>query len=78
MARMFLNFVMEPENAALLSNFARYANGIAGSEDYMDDIMVSAPEIVIPEALRPAGYISVPCPPEVMERYARIWTEIMK
>lgn len=78
MARAFLNFMMDPENAALLSNFARYANGIAGSDAFMDEIMVSAPEIVVPEALRPAGYISMPCPPEVMDLYARIWTEIMK
>lgn len=77
-ARAFLNFMMDPENAAILSNFARYANGIAGSDEFMDDIMVSAPEIVIPEKQRAAGYISMPCAPEVMDVYARIWTEVMK
>jgi spermidine/putrescine transport system substrate-binding protein len=69
---------MDPENAAMLSNFARYANGIKGSEAFMDEEMKSAPEIVIPEELKAAGRIGVTCPPKVRKIYTAIWTEFQK
>ena len=34
-AMRFINYILQPEHAAMLSNFARYANGIAGSEEFM-------------------------------------------
>ncbi|ETX29741.1 extracellular solute-binding protein [Roseivivax isoporae] len=77
-AKLFLNFIMEPENAAMLSNFARYANGIQGSQEFMDETMAQAPEINTPEELADAGYISKNCPPEVQKIYSQIWTELTK
>lgn len=77
-AKTFINFIMDPENAAMLSNFAKYANGIAGSEEFMDDEMKAAPEIVVPAALKEAAYIAETCPPEVSQIYTQIWTELQK
>ncbi|WP_421593233.1 extracellular solute-binding protein [Shinella sp. M27] len=77
-AKLFLNFIMEPENAALLSSFARYANGIVGSEAFMPDDMRGAPEIVIPEELKAQGKFSFACPPEIQAIYTKIWTELQK
>lgn len=77
-AKTFINFIMDPENAAMLSNFAKYANGIAGSEEFMDDEMKAAPEIVVPAELKEAAYIAETCPPEVSQIYTQIWTELQK
>ncbi len=77
-AKLFLNFIMEPENAGLISTFARYANGIKGSDAFMPADMKDAPEIVIPEELKAAGKFNLACPPEVQAIYTKIWTELQK
>jgi len=77
-AKAFQNFIMLPENAALISEFARYANGIKGSEEFMPEEMITAPEIVIPEELKSVGRFNKTCPPEVQALYTRIWTDLQK
>jgi spermidine/putrescine transport system substrate-binding protein len=72
----FLNFIMVPENAAMISNFARYGNGITGSEEFMDAEMRDAPEIVIPEEHRANGHFLPTCPASATDLYSQIWTEL--
>ena len=76
-AKLFQNFIMDPENAALISDFAKYANGIAGSEAFLDPEFANAPEIRIPDGA-PAPEFVPPCGPDVAALYDKIWTNLQK
>jgi spermidine/putrescine transport system substrate-binding protein len=77
-AYKFMDFIMVPENAAMVSAFARYANGISGSEEFMPADMADAPEIVIPDEFKSAGVFLPTCSPKALEYYTAIWTELQK
>ena len=77
-ARLFQNFVMDPENAALISAFAGHANGIDGAQAFLPDDMKDAGEIVVPAGAAKAGVFLPVCPEPVNEIYTAIWTELTK
>ncbi len=74
-AKAFQNFIMYPENAAMISNFARYDNGILGSHAFLDAGFKDAPEIN-PLASAPQPEFVPPCSPEVVEIYNKIRTKL--
>lgn len=77
-AKLFLNFIMAPENAAMISNFARYGNGIPAATEFLDDGMKSSPEVNMPKEVLDRGHFSLTCPPDVQATYTKIWTELLK
>ena len=77
-AKLFQNFIMDPENAAMISAFAKYANGIAGSDAFMPADMKGAPELSIPDYAKPKSVNMRVCDPATQEIYTKIWTELQK
>lgn len=77
-AKLFMNFIMDPENAAMISAFAKYANGIKGSEQFMPADMKDAPELTVPKEFESAGEFLEACPPDTVQLYTRIWTDVSK
>jgi spermidine/putrescine transport system substrate-binding protein len=77
-AKLFMNFIMDPQNAAMISAFAKYSNGIKGSMQYMPAEMQSAPELVVPPEFEKAGEFLTTCEPPVQELYTKLWTELQK
>lgn len=76
-AKLFLNFMMAPENAATLTNFAKYSAGVKGVEPYLDADLSAANELNPPPGA-PAGEFVPACPPQVVKLYDRIWTNLLK
>ena len=77
-AYKFIDFIMVPENAAMLSAFARYANGISGSDAFMPEDMTTAPEVATPAEHKAAGKFLPTCSPKATEYITAIWTELQK
>lgn len=75
-AKAFINFVMDPENAAMITNYARYSNGIMGSDAFVEANLATAPEMT-PPADAPAPEFIPVCPPASIELYDRVWTKLL-
>lgn len=75
-AKLFQNFIMDPENAAMISDFATYNNGIEGSEKYMTKDLSEAPELNRPEGFK--VIFTPPCSQEVIDIYTKMWANLRK
>ena len=77
-AKAFQNFMMDPKNAALASDFAGYDNGIIGSHPFAaSKDWAASPELNVP-ANAPVPEFVPPCSPEVVQIYNKIWTNLKK
>ena len=72
----FMNFLLEPENAAAITNYAQYISGVKGADKYFNDEVKSAPELN-PPASQTGQFIEA-CSQEVQKVYDTIWTNLKK
>lgn len=75
-AKKFINFLMDPANMALQSNFSGYANGITGSDAAMTAELQTAPEIVAPADAKIV--FSFTCDADAQKLIDRVWTNVLK
>ena len=73
----FMDFLLEPENIAAVTNFAQYSAGVMGVTDLLDDALKSQPES-IPPADAPSGTFVQVCDQATQEVYDSIWTRLKK
>ena len=73
-AKIFINWMMEPKNAAWASNFSGYDNGIKGSDEFMDEALKSDPAVIVP-ADKVALLSPTPnCGEEARDLYTQVFT----
>jgi len=75
-ALKFMNFLLEPENAAAVTNFAQYTAGVNGTESHLSDTVKNSPESNPPAT--PVGEFVQACSQEVQSVYDTIWTNLKK
>ncbi len=75
-ALKFVAFMLQPENAAIQSNFAGYANGIKGSRAFMKEDLKAAPEMNPPPDMK--SVFTKTCPEKAIKLADRVWTKLMQ
>ncbi|MBK0328986.1 extracellular solute-binding protein [Rhodobacteraceae bacterium F11138] len=77
-AKIFIDFLMKPENVAEITNFTGYMNAISGSEPYLTPEIAADPAVNMPaeyaDRLRPGRE----CSPAARDLRNRIWTRLKK
>lgn len=76
-ALKFMDFLLEPENIAAVSNFARYGSGVIGAVDFTDPDLATQPEANPPAEAGAGAFVEV-CDQATQEVYDRIWTAVKK
>ena len=76
-ALAFMDFLLQPENIAAVSNFARYGSGLAGVEEFLDPELATSPEANPPAGAGSPVFVEV-CDEATQAVYDRIWTNVKK
>ena len=75
-AKLFVEFLLKPENSGMSSNFTHYDSAIKGADAFFDPAMKDAPELKVPETMKIA--FTPACPEEATKLMDRVWTKLKK
>ena len=76
-ALLFMDFLLEPENIAAVTNYARYNAGVTGVAEFLDPSLAEQPESNPPAGAGTPVFIEV-CDQATQEVYDQIWTNLKK
>ena len=76
-ALKFMNFLLVPENAAAVTNYAAYTSGVTGVEPFLADAIKNSPENN-PPATATQGSFAMACDQETQKLYDAIWINLKK
>lgn len=74
-ALIFMDFLLQPENIAAVSNYARYGLGVTGAGEFLDPELATLPEANPPASAGAGAFIEV-CDQETQAVYDQIWTNL--
>ena len=75
-AKIFVNWMLAPENAAIASNFTGYMNAIRGSDAFMDEALKTDPAVVMPEEYADRLRPNEDCSAAARELRNKVWTRL--
>ncbi|MEM7222077.1 MAG: extracellular solute-binding protein [Pseudomonadota bacterium] len=73
----FMDFLLEPENAAAVTNFAQYTAGVKNVGPLLQESLKNSPE-ANPPADAPTGTFIEVCDEQTQSTYDAIWTRLKK
>ncbi len=74
-ALKFMDFLLEPENIATVTNFARYAAGVKGVAKFLDPELAKMPENNPRKGAGAGAFVAV-CDEATQKVYDQIWTRL--
>jgi spermidine/putrescine transport system substrate-binding protein len=74
-ALRFMDFLLEPENAAAVTDYAAYQSGVIGAAELTSEAIRTSPENNPPEGTN-LGEFVMACDEETQAVYDAIWTEL--
>lgn len=77
-AKIFLNWMMDPKNAAEASNFSGYNNAIKGADAFMNPELRDNPAINPPEAMKARFRPVKDCSAKARELRDGVWTRLRR
>jgi spermidine/putrescine transport system substrate-binding protein len=77
-AKIFINFMMDPKNAAEASNYTGYNNGVAGSESMLLPALRDDPAVNTPADMIARLHQTRECPKASIDLRERVWTRLQR